>query len=123
MSASESFARSSAFAIANTGPSPIRRGESPAKAKARMRPSGGAGQARAVASSATRSATAPSVTWQELPTVTVPFLRSKYGLSLASASSVCPSRGPTSSRTISCLGAGKSGTISSRSRSRAAIAR
>ena len=74
-SASPAF--SSAFDIANTGPSPMRRGDSPANAKARMWPSGGVPQAWAAASSPTSTATAPSVIIEEFPGVTVPLRRSK----------------------------------------------
>ena len=120
-------ARLRALRAASTGPSPIMRGSMPEAPEATQRASGFRPSSRAFSALISSRAAAPSFSPEELPAVTVPFLR-KAGFSRARASSEVSRRGRSSTQTMTgspfFCGTG-TGRISSSARpeSMAAIAR
>ena len=74
----------------------MRSGSRPAKPQLTTRPIGFSPCFETKSSEATTTAAPPSVICDELPAVTVPYRRSKTGLSFASASIVWFSRTPLS---------------------------
>ena len=87
-------ARASSLGIAYTGPMPISSGSQPAIAKPRNTPSGLAPLRSASAALMTTQAPAPSESWLALPAaITPPGIAGRI---FATASSVVPSRMPSS---------------------------
>src|SRR5882762_3289997 len=81
-----------------TGPRPICAGSRPAHCESTIRPSGFRSWRFTASSVASTSHAAPSVICEEFPAVTLPYFRSKKGLSFARFSAVESFRTPSSSR-------------------------
>src|SRR5439155_6092957 len=81
-----------------TGPRPICAGSRPAHCESMIRPSGFRSWRFTASSVAITSHAAPSVICEEFPAVTLPYFRSKKGLSFARFSAVESFRTPSSSR-------------------------
>ena len=95
MSSMDRPALASAFSVAGIGPMPMTSGSTPTKAKVTRRMRTGSPSSRAVSSSASRHAVAPSLSPAALPAVTRPCGRNGV-LSVARSSIVVPGRGASS---------------------------
>src|SRR6266705_74191 len=96
-SLSFSLCRLSIGVAACTGPRPICAGSRPAHCESTIRPSGFRSWRFTASSVASTSHAAPSVICEEFPAVTLPYFRSKKGLSFARFSAVESFRTPSSS--------------------------
>ncbi len=92
-------ARCSAWRQALTGPMPITDGSTPATAELTMRASTGSPSSRALSTRISRTAAAPSFSYEAFPAVTLPSAGRNAGRSWASCCSLVSGRGCSSSVT------------------------